>query len=97
MISGIHHDSSPHSLPSRGIASCSIREAVTPRLPVTGALVGLVAGLGLWLIVVRLPWLRRPTLDQRLAPYVRDARVRRFIYSGSSSVYGNQPSLPLRE
>jgi len=27
----------------------------------------------------------------------RDARVRRFIYSGSSSVYGNQPTLPLRE
>lgn len=27
----------------------------------------------------------------------RDARVRRFINSGSSSVYGNQPSLPLRE
>jgi UDP-glucose 4-epimerase len=27
----------------------------------------------------------------------RDARVRRFIFSGSSSVYGEQPSLPLRE
>jgi len=38
----------------------------------TGALLGLMAGLGLWLVVVRLPWLRRPTLDQRLAPYLRD-------------------------
>jgi nucleoside-diphosphate-sugar epimerase len=27
----------------------------------------------------------------------RDAGVRRFVYSGSSSVYGNQPTLPLRE
>jgi tight adherence protein C len=42
-------------------------------LQVTGALAGLAAGLGLWLVAVRLPWLRRPTLDERLAPYVRDA------------------------
>lgn len=27
----------------------------------------------------------------------RDAEVKRFIYSGSSSVYGTQPTLPLRE
>ncbi len=27
----------------------------------------------------------------------RDAKVRRVVYSGSSSVYGNQPQLPLRE
>jgi nucleoside-diphosphate-sugar epimerase len=27
----------------------------------------------------------------------RDARVRRVVYSGSSSAYGNQPVLPLRE
>src|SRR5260370_31764219 len=27
----------------------------------------------------------------------REAGVRRFVYSGSSSVYGNQPALPLRE
>jgi len=27
----------------------------------------------------------------------REARVRRVVYSGSSSVYGNQPSMPLRE
>jgi tight adherence protein C len=29
-------------------------------------------GLGLWLSFVRLPMMRRPTLDQRLAPYVRE-------------------------
>ena len=39
----------------------------------TGALLGLVAGLGLVLVLARLPWLRRPRLDDRLAPYVRDA------------------------
>lgn len=39
----------------------------------TGALFGLVAGLGLVLVAARLPWRRRPRLDDRLAPYVRDA------------------------
>lgn len=38
----------------------------------SGALVGLVAGGGLVLAVSRLPFLRRPTLDDRVAPYVRD-------------------------
>ncbi len=37
-----------------------------------GAVLGLAGGLGAWLAVVRLPVLRRPTLDDRLAPYVRD-------------------------
>jgi tight adherence protein C len=44
-----------------------------------GALIGLGFGLGLWLLLVRLPWLRRPTLDQRLAPYVRDAPTSRLL------------------
>ena len=35
------------------------------------------------------------TLNALIA--ARDAGVRRFIYSGSSSVYGDQPTLPLRE
>jgi tight adherence protein C len=39
---------------------------------VTGALLGLVAGLGAWLVVVRL-LARRPPLDERLAPYLRPA------------------------
>lgn len=39
---------------------------------VSGALVGLVAGGGVVLVASRLPFLRRPTLDERVAPYVRD-------------------------
>jgi tight adherence protein C len=42
-------------------------------LPLTGAMVGLAFGLGVWLVVLRVPWARRPTLDDRLAPYLRDA------------------------
>lgn len=38
----------------------------------SGALVGLVAGGGLVLAASRLPFLRQPTLDDRVAPYVRD-------------------------
>jgi tight adherence protein C len=37
-----------------------------------GGLMGLVLGLGLWLVVLRLPACRRPTLDDRIAPYLRD-------------------------
>lgn len=40
-------------------------------LSTTGALVGLLAGLGAWLMISRVPWRRVPTLDQRLAPYLR--------------------------
>lgn len=40
--------------------------------PAGGAVLGLVAGLGLWLVLVRIPVLRRPTLDDRLAPYLRE-------------------------
>jgi tight adherence protein C len=40
----------------------------------TGALLGLIAGLGFVLVVARLPWRRTPTLDQRLAPYLRGVR-----------------------
>ena len=35
------------------------------------------------------------TLNVLLA--ARDAKVRRMVYSGSSSVYGNQPRMPLAE
>lgn len=38
-----------------------------------GAVLGLAAGLGLLTVLVRTPLLRRPTLDDRLAPYLRDA------------------------
>jgi tight adherence protein C len=37
-----------------------------------GMLLGVVAGLGLWLAVTGTPMARRPTLDARLAPYLRD-------------------------
>lgn len=46
---------------------------MTPQLSLGGGLLGLVMGLGLWLVVLRLPACRRPTLDDRLAPYLRDA------------------------
>jgi len=38
----------------------------------TGATLGLLAGGGLALAVSRVPLLRRPTLDDRIAPYLRD-------------------------
>jgi tight adherence protein C len=43
-------------------------------LSAVGALLGLVAGLGAWLMLSRAPWRRVPTLDQRLAPYLRGIR-----------------------
>jgi tight adherence protein C len=39
----------------------------------TGAGLGLLAGLGIVLAVLRIPALRRPTLEDRLTPYLRDA------------------------
>lgn len=44
-----------------------------------GAVLGLIGGVGLWLVLVRLPWLRRPTLDARLAPYVGRIRPSRLL------------------
>jgi tight adherence protein C len=37
-----------------------------------GALLGLLAACGLLMVVRRLPVTRRPRLDDRLAPYLRD-------------------------
>jgi tight adherence protein C len=39
---------------------------------VTGALLGALLGAGLLLVVRRLPFLRRPSLDDRIGPYLRD-------------------------
>jgi len=47
---------------------------MTAELSTTGALLGLVAGFGVWLVIARLPWRRTPSLDQRLAPYLRGVR-----------------------
>ena len=41
--------------------------------PLAGAGLGLLAGTGLWLAATGTPYARRPTLDSRLAPYLRDA------------------------
>lgn len=51
----------------------------------TGAGLGLLVGLGLVLAVTRVPALRRPSLDDRLAPYLRDAsRPSRLLVGGRS-------------
>ena len=42
-------------------------------LPMLGALFGLLAAAGLCLAVAASPPMRRPRLDDRLAPYLRDA------------------------
>jgi tight adherence protein C len=44
---------------------------VTPSL--AGMVLGVLAGGGVWLAVTGLPMARRPSLDARLAPYLRDA------------------------
>lgn len=58
---------------------------VLDRLSPLGALLGLGLGAGLWLVLVRLPWLRRPSLDARLAPYVGRVRPSRLL-PGPASV-----------
>lgn len=48
--------------------------------PVVGGLLGLMFAAGLLLVLARLPLLRRPGLDARLAPYLYDApRPSRFL------------------
>jgi tight adherence protein C len=42
-------------------------------LSVTGAGLGLLAGVGLAVAASRAPMMRRPTFDERLAPYLRDS------------------------
>lgn len=49
---------------------------------VLGAFVGLVAGVGLVVTALRVPALRRPRLDDRLAPYLRDASRPSRLLSG---------------
>jgi len=43
-----------------------------PGLSPTGAVLGLLAGAGLWLALLGVPALARPSLDARLAPHLRD-------------------------
>src|SRR5215218_4361039 len=56
----------PHRQTARGRAGASM----TPSLQ--GALVGLLAVTGLLVVVARVPAFRRPRLEDRLAPYLRD-------------------------
>jgi tight adherence protein C len=55
-----------------------MRELFSP----TGGLIGLGVGLGAALVWLRLPRWRRPTLDDRLAPYLRDAAPVSRLLSG---------------
>lgn len=49
-------------------------------LALTGAGLGLLLGIGLAVVVSRVPALRRPSLDDRLSPYLRDsARPSRLL------------------
>lgn len=51
--------------------------------------VGLVLGLGLWLTLVRLPVMRRPTFAQRVAPQLRGTAVRsRLLDDGPVVLFG---------
>lgn len=51
----------------------------------TGMLIGLVAGLGALLVLVRVPAWRRPDLVERLAPHLRDApRASRLLAAPGS-------------
>ena len=53
---------------------------------VTGVLLGLLAAAGLLLAVSRTPVLRRPDLDARLAPYLRDAPRPSRLLAGSETL-----------
>jgi tight adherence protein C len=62
--------------------------AVLGGLAPAGALLGLAGGIGIWLVLVRLPWLRRPTLDARLAPYLGRQRPSRLLPPDPSTSTG---------
>jgi len=49
-------------------------------LAMQGALLGLLAGSALFLVLSRIPVWRRPTLDDRLAPYLRDSTPSRLLH-----------------
>lgn len=52
---------------------------VTELFSPAGALLGFSGGVGIWLVLARLPWLRQPTLDARLTPYVSLSRPSRLL------------------
>lgn len=59
-----------------------------------GAGVGLLAGAGAWLAVARSPLVRRTTLDDRLAPYLRDtASSSRLLAADRDRLFTPFPTL----
>jgi tight adherence protein C len=55
---------------------------------VSGAAIGSLAGVGLCWTLFRLPIMRRPRLDDRLAPYLRDAPRQSRLLHADGSVNG---------
>lgn len=53
---------------------------------VLGSLLGALAGAGIWLAVTGTPMARRPTLDARLAPYLRDAPRPSRLLAGTDTL-----------
>lgn len=61
-------------------------------MSLTGALIGMLTGGGAWLVLLGLPGLHRPSLDQRLAPYLRG------VVPGNALLQAGEPSAgPLPE
>ena len=54
--------------------------------PAGGAVLGLAGGLGLWVVVLRVPPARRPSLHERLSPYLREVAPpsRLLAHAGTS-------------
>lgn len=76
-------------------AGAATAEALLGGWSPTGALLGLLGGVGLVLAVSRLPWLRRPVFDDRLAPYLRDAGPPSRLLGDPTSRTGQGPLAPL--
>jgi tight adherence protein C len=62
-----------------------------------GAVIGLLGGVGLFLVVAGLPWGRRPHLADRLAPYVRDVVPRSALLAHGGSGGSGNPVLAAME
>ena len=61
--------------------------------PAIGAVLGLLFGFGLVLAITRMPVMRRPRLDERLAPYLVDRRDARRRVSVSDRTITPFPTL----
>ena len=73
-----------------GDAARGLAVSPDPQLSALGAVIGAGLGLGAWLVVSRIPWSSTPTLDQRLAPYLRGVRS-----SGIPAAGGLERRMPL--